>query len=198
MFRNEAQEIGNWLGSLPSADLTPLLNLGSGTTHFRTRTQPWVDEFILAPLRLRGVEIVNVEIREGPGIDLSADILSDEGYAKIAALRPRFILLANVLEHVYEPAMMVERCLQTLSPGGRLLITVPRSYPRHTKIDTMLRPTPEELAAWAPEGRVERSLVLETEYHWQEIFRNPRKAMLAKFKWLFAPYTVSMLLLAKP
>lgn len=196
MFRSEAQRIGDWLGQLSDAELTPFVNIGSGTTNFREVDQPWVDEFIFAPLRARGIKPIHVEIREGPGIDLMADILSDEGFAKIKALQPRFILLSNVLEHVYEPTKMVERCEQALAPGGRLLITVPRSYPHHTKIDTMLRPTPEQVAAWAPRAKVERAQILETEYHWHEIMRNPRKAMLGKVWWLFRPYTVSMLLLA--
>lgn len=196
MFRSEARRIGDWLAQLPDSELSPFVNIGSGTFDFRLRQQPWVDEHIFSPLRGRRIPVTHVEIREGPGIDLVADILSDEGYEKIAALKPNLILLSNVIEHVYEPARMVERCREALAPGGRLLITVPRSYPHHTKIDTMLRPTPQEVARWAPKARVEQSTILETEYHWHEIARNPRKAMLAKAKWLFKPYTVSMLMLA--
>jgi hypothetical protein len=198
MFQKEAQQIGSWLDPIPDADLTPFVNLGAADLTFRTREKPWVDREIFAPLRQRAIPVTHVEIHDGPGIDLVADILSDEGRAQIAALQPRFILLSNVLEHVYEPEKMVERCLDMLPSGGRLFITVPRGYPRHTNIDTMLRPTPEELAAWAPQAKVERAMILDTEYHWHEIFRNPRKAMIVKAKWLFTPYKVSMLLLAKP
>ncbi len=198
MFRREAQEIAFWLSRVPDARLTPFVNLGSADEDFRVRQKPWVDQCIFAPLRERGIAVTHVEIAPGAGIDMVADILTDEGCARIAALQPRFILLSNVLEHVYEPEKMVRRCLEMLPSGGRLFITVPRGYPRHTNIDTMLRPTPEELAAWAPEARVEHAAILETEYHWHEIFRNPRKAMIAKVRWLFEPYEVSMLLLAKP
>jgi hypothetical protein len=198
MFKKEAQQISLWLDPIPDADLSPFVDLGSADLNFRTREKPWVDSEIFAPLRRRGIPVTHVEIGEGPGIDLVADILSDEGHAKIAALQPRFIMLSNVLEHVYEPVKMVTRCMDMLPSGGRLFITVPRGYPRHTKIDTMLRPTPEELAAMAPNAKVERALILDTEYHWHEIFRNPRKAMIVKVKWLFTPYKVSMLLLAKP
>jgi hypothetical protein len=198
MFQREAQEIAAWLDPIADADLTPFLNLGSADLNFRTREKPWVDREIFAPLRQRGIPVTHVEIADGPGIDMVADILSDEGHARIAALAPRFILLSNVLEHVYEPVKMVERCMRMLPSGGRLFITVPRGYPRHTNIDTMLRPRPEEVAAWLPQAKVERASILETEYHWHEIFRNPRKAMIVKVKWLFTPYTVSMLLLAKP
>ena len=198
MFRKEAQEIARWLGSLPDAELNPLVNLGSANLDFRTLEKPWVDLEIFAPLRQRGINVTHVEIAAGAGIDVVADILSDEGHAKIAALAPRFILLSNVLEHVYEPVEMVKRCMNMLPSGGRLFITVPRGYPRHTNIDTMLRPTPEELAAWLPEAKVERATILETEYHWHEIFRNPTKAMIVKARWLLEPYKVSMLLLAKP
>lgn len=198
MFRPEAQKIGGWLQELRDDELSPLLNIGSGTTFSRMTEQPWVDHFIFAPLRGRGVNVIHVDIADGPGIDLNADILSDDGYAKITALAPRFILLANVLEHVPDPAEMVKRCREALQPGGRLLVTVPRSYPHHTRFDTMLRPTPEEVAVWAPEETVERAGIFDAGYHWDEIFRNPRKAMLAKVKWLFTPYKISMLLLKKP
>ena len=162
MFRSEAQRIGAWLEEVSDDDLTPFVNIGSGTTDFRTLHQPWVDDYIFAPLRARKIPITHVEIREGPGIDLVADILSDEGYQKILALKPKFILLSNVIEHVYEPAKMVERCHRALAPGGRLLITVPRSYPHHTKVDTMLRPTPEQVARWAPKAKVEQATILQT------------------------------------
>lgn len=196
MFKKEAQEIGAWLARIPTEELSPFVNLGSGSKDFREREKPWVQSEIFAPLEARGVHATHIDIFEAPGVDMVANVLEDAGFERVRALAPKMLLLSNVLEHVYEPQDMVARCLRLLAPGGRLFITVPRDYPHHGVIDTMLRPTPEEVAAWAPQAKLEMSGILDAEYHWHEIWRNPRKAMIDKTKWLFTPYKVSMLVLA--
>ncbi len=192
MFRREAEWIGAHLAALPVEAISPLINIGSSTGDFRERIQPWIDEAIFRPLRERGVAVIHVDLKDAPGVDMVANIFEDEGFERMKAVRPKMALLTNVLEHVLEPGVFTRRCLELLEPGARLLISVPRSYPHHNDpIDTMFRPTPEEVAALAPEARMIHGEILATEYHWHEIKRNPRKLMRDKFKWLFTPYLVT-------
>ena len=153
MFEREARWIGDRLAAYPPEELSPLLNIGSGTRAFRESAQPWIDRHLLAPLRERGIEIVHLDARPGDGIDLQADLLRDDDFARVAgARRYAALLCCNVLEHVPNPGAFARRCAMLVRPGGLIVVTVPRSYPHHADpIDTLYRPTPEEAAALFPQ-----------------------------------------------
>lgn len=196
MFKKEAQWLADCLAGVD--DVSPVLNIGSSSEGFRTKVQPWIDEFLFAPLRERGVEVIHNDLKEGRGIDTRANLLTDEGFEELRAFRPRTILLCNLLEHVHEPDVMVQRAFQLLEPGGRLVVSVPRSYPHHRDpFDTMYRPTPAEVAALEPAARLARGEIVPTGYHWHEIFRNPRKLQRKRALWLFVPYKVTFAVLQK-
>jgi hypothetical protein len=197
MFKKEARWLADCLAGLDSP--APIVNIGSSTLHFRTVEQPWIDEILFAPLRQRNVEVINVDLKQAPGVDLCLDLLSDDGFEQLKALRPRTVLLCNLLEHVLDPKTMVERAYELLAPGGKLIVSVPRSYPHHRDpIDTMFRPTPQEVADLEPRARLVHSEILPTEFHWHEVFRNPRKLQRKRALWLFVPYKVTFAILERP
>jgi SAM-dependent methyltransferase len=218
VFRKEAARLAGELAKLEVSELSPLLNIGSSTLEFRTKSQPWVDELIFQPLVARGVKIVHVDIREGAGIDIRADLLKDEDYARLKAEKPKTVLLCNILEHVLDPATFARRAFDLLGPGGRLYVTVPNSYPHHNDpIDTMFRPTPQEVAALAPEAELAAGEIIDTGSYWDElkkrpwiitrqIFRAPFpflgftkwKRSMKKFYWLVRPYRVTLAILRRP
>jgi hypothetical protein len=147
MFENEAAWLETLLRERAVEDLSPLLNVGSSTSDFREIEQPWTERRLFAPLRARGVIIVHLDAREGNGIDIKADILSDNDLARIRSFSPKSILCCNILEHVEDPGALARRCSEIVGPGGLIFVTVPFSYPHHRDpIDTMFRPTPEVLA----------------------------------------------------
>jgi SAM-dependent methyltransferase len=221
MFEREAERIAANLEALPPDGLSPLVNLGSSTEYFRTRQQPWIDRLLFAPLRARtgaqAVEIFHVDLKRSPGVDLVANILSEDGYAQLRLLRPKVVLLCNILEHVTDPALLIERALDILQPGGRLIISVPRSYPHHRDpIDTMFRPTPDQVAAMARGARMAQSEVLPTGYYWDNLKHRPWlilrqivrvpfpflgwtrwKRLMKKLYWLVKPYLVTIVVLEK-
>ena len=218
MFEREAERIAAELKATPNGALSPVVNLGSSTEAFRTETQPWIERILFEPLRARAVEVVHVDVKRAPGVDLTADILTDSGFAALQGLRPQTVLLCNILEHVREPGLMVARALEILRPGGRLIISVPRSYPHHRDpIDTMFRPTPEEIAALAPEAKMAHGEIVATGYYWDDLRRRPWiilrhivrapfpflswskwKRSMKKPYWLFRPYRVTIAVLEKP
>ena len=151
MFDIESRWVGEKLAAYPAPQISPLLNVGSSTRDFREKAQPWTTSNIFAPLAERGVEIVHLDCRAGDGIDLCADLLDEADFARVRASRYRAMLCCNILEHVRDPAEFARRCAATVAPGGLIIVTVPRSYPRHgDPIDTLYRPTPDEAAALFP------------------------------------------------
>ena len=147
MFEAEASWLERLLRERAPDELSPLLNVGSSTSAFREKEQPWTERFLFAPLRARGIELIHLDAREGEGIDIKADILSEADLPRIRALRPKAILCCNILEHVGDPYALARRCIEIVGPGGFIFVTVPFSYPHHRDpIDTLFRPTPETLA----------------------------------------------------
>ncbi len=219
MFEQEASWIEARLRSYDSADLSPILDIGSSTLDFRTQEKPHIHEKLFAPLEARSADIIHLDLQEGEGIDITADLLSDDGFAKVRDMRPRTVFCCNVLEHVLDPALFINRCYSLLPPGGRLVVTVPRSYPHHRDpIDTMFRPTPEEISALI-EGPFDIlvSEIIETGSYrdnlrkrpwiiYRQIIRLPFpflgwarwKRSMKKFYWMVRPYLQSCIIVQKP
>jgi len=147
MFKAEARWLRCALDPFPPERLSPLLNLGSGSAARREAIQPWVDDQVFRPLRERGVEIVHVDMRGLPGVDVRADLTCSADVLRLRTLAPRALLCCNLLEHVLDPARLANHCLDLVGVGGLIFVTVPFSYPFHRDpIDTMYRPSLDELS----------------------------------------------------
>jgi hypothetical protein len=150
VLEQEADWVGRQLAAVPAADLSPVLSVGSGTAASRAR-QPWIDGAVFAPLAERGVRVVHHEHRPAPGVDVAGDLGDAAVLERLAALGARTILCLNVLEHLADPRPVATALAGAVPAGGRLVVTVPRRYPYHPDpIDTMLRPTVDELVAMFP------------------------------------------------
>jgi hypothetical protein len=146
MFKAEAAWLARLLREHAAEELSPLLNVGSSTRGFREKEQPWTERELFAPLKARGVNLIHLDAREGDGIDVKADILHDDDFERLRLLKPRAILLCNILEHVNDPQKLADRCIDLVGPSGLIFVTVPFSYPYHRDpIDTLYRPSPEAL-----------------------------------------------------
>jgi len=147
MFEAEAIWLEKLLRERSADEISPLLNVGSSTRHFREVEQPWAEERLFSPLERRGVKVVHLDAKQGDGVDISADILNPADLPRIRAFGPRSILCCNILEHVEDPQALAQHCIEIVGPGGLIFVTVPFSYPHHRDpIDTMFRPSPESLA----------------------------------------------------
>jgi hypothetical protein len=147
MFEAEACWLRRALDAYTPERLSPVLNLGSSSAAVREAVQPWIEGEVFCPLRNRGVEIIHVDMRDLPGVDVQADLTNPSDVLRLHALRPKAILCCNPLEHVLEPERLARHCLDLLPKGGLVFVTVPFSYPYHRDpIDTMYRPDPAELA----------------------------------------------------
>ena len=218
MFPQEAAWIEAVLAKIPAESLTPLLDIGSSDLQFRTVEQPWIEAQMFEPLRARGVSVHFCDLKDSPGVDIVADLLSDEGLARLQALELRTVLCCNVLEHVTDAAVFAERLGRLVEPGGRIVLTVPHRYPHHNDpIDTMFRPDVAEAAALFTGFEVEGSAILQTGSYREEFARRPLtlffrhlfrlpvpflgwskwKRSVSKLQYLVRPYEVTALCLRK-
>lgn len=141
----------DWIGSITSglpAEAFPLGNIGCQTDKSRKEVQPWIQQRIFDPLASRNQPVVHVDIRDEPGVDVVADLMSDQGLATLRGLGVRTVLCSNLLEHVEDPVAVLDRLVEVVPPGGYLIVTGPRDFPYHADpIDTMFRPSWQEMAA---------------------------------------------------
>jgi hypothetical protein len=218
MFAAEARWLAGALAAFPRERLSPLLNLGSGDAAFRERRQPWIEEDLLRPLARRGVAVVHVDLRGGAGVDIRADLSDPADVARLKALGAKALLCCNLLEHVCAPARLARHCLDLLGAGGLVFVTVPFSYPHHADpIDTMYRPSPDEIALLFAGARMREGTILDTGLSYRDEVRarpwlllrplarlplpflSPvrwRRSM-RKLYWLAAPYRISCAVLEK-
>ena len=162
MFKAEARWLREQILSFAPDAVSPLLNIGSSTKHFREVEQPWNERELFAPLKARAIRVIHSDFREGEGIDIRADILSDADLPRLKALNAKSILCCNILEHVREPQKLAQRCTEIVGSGGLVFVTVPHSYPHHRDpIDTMYRPSPDELAALFAPAEMLRGEILD-------------------------------------
>jgi SAM-dependent methyltransferase len=133
----------------------PLLNVGSHTAEFRTRTQPWIERYLFGPWRAAGHAVTHLDLQAAPGVDLVGD-LSEPAFAeRVRALQFRTVLSNNLLEHVPDPAAVCRLLRAAVAPGGYVVLTVPHRFPYHADpIDTLYRPSPTELAAEFPDATI--------------------------------------------
>lgn len=221
MRREEAAWIGERLSSLPREQISPMLELGAATQHFRTVFQPHIDREIHAPLRERGVVVVHADAKSGDGVDIHGDVTDPKIRARLRGVGARCVLCCNMFEHVRDRAGLAAICDEALAPGGVLVVTAPRSYPYHLDpIDTYFRPSPEEIAALFPGYELVASEAVKSGTYWSEIREADNFAMelvrtaakvviplggiekwksrLHCFLWLNRPFVVAAVVLRKP
>src|ERR1700722_15967770 len=146
MLELEAQWVGEVLKGFDPEKLSPVINMGSATLHFRQQVQPWIDRCIFVPLRERGVEVHHLDSQLGDGIDLRGDLNDEKFLATLFENRYRTVLCCNLLEHVTDPGGVCANIERLLFYQGYLIVTVPHKFPYHPDpIDTMFRPRPEDL-----------------------------------------------------
>ena len=163
MFEGESIWIRDRLAELALPDGAQTLEVGSSTPEYRSSAQPHIERNVYAPMQARGVSIVSLDLREGPGIDYSADITSPEfDPMRVFGRRFEVVLCNNVLVHLADVERGARAVADCVAPGGHLLVSTPASYRRvRDPLDNGFRPTPLELARLLGGGPGRGELTLE-------------------------------------
>jgi SAM-dependent methyltransferase len=161
MLFEEAQWVGEKLHLEFQANQV-ILNLGSSTLASRTVLQPHMDEYIFKPLKEKGIQVVHSDITKDEGVDLQGDF-TDPGFIELLKNK-RFngVMCCNLLEHLNDRKPLIDSLNEIVPARGILLITVPKQYPYHLDpIDTMYRPSPNELTVLFPNFDVLNTEIVE-------------------------------------
>jgi len=159
----ESEWLGARLASIPDHLLFPMLNVGSSTLEFRTQTQPYIDKNIFAPLRSRRGKVYHLDMKSAPGVDIVGDLFDSKFLAQIAALDVRSVMLSNVLEHVVNRQKICDVISSVVPAGGYIFVSGPHRYPYHADpIDTMFRPTIDELWRHFPHTEIVDSAIIDS------------------------------------
>jgi SAM-dependent methyltransferase len=219
----EARYIGSLLNSLDADQLSPAINLGSSTLHFRRVAQPHIEKEIFEPLRRRGIKVVHADLKAAEGVDVVGNIYDAQIKQTIVDVGAKLVICCNIIEHVTDPAEFMRICASLVRPGGKLLVTVPFSYPYHPDpIDTYLRPSPVQVARLIEGFELIDARVLKDTTYLQDLRREKSLPQLARYfaihlakflwpfsdfsawraryhryLWLFRPYQTSCVLLTK-
>lgn len=189
MMRCDAEWLGRVLAGLSNAELSPLLNLGASTRHFRTVEQPYVQELLFAPLEARGVKIIHSDLKAADGVDISGDVFNDADFARLEAVGARAVICTHMFEHVLDREELARRLLALVQPGGLFFVTVPSSYhEHHDPIDTLYRPTPDELAKLFRGQEILQKAELVGDTYWVHVQRRPVTLFLRHFTRFFVPF----------
>jgi hypothetical protein len=196
------------------------LNLGSSTKEFRERHQPHIQDSLINPLQKEGLRFIHCDLKADEGVDFVGDILAVNTQEELKQLRPNILLCSNILEHVIDPSKFATACTRIAAEGSIIAVSMPLSYPYHADpIDTMLRMRPEEIAALFPNCEIVSKEIVISETFLEEIkkikgwrmqlFRHVTKVLFPfmrtkswranadRLRWLFRPYTVSIVILKK-
>jgi len=134
--------------------------MGSSTLEFRTENQPFINDFLFR-LKSSGINICHLDIKDDIGIDIVGDITDKEVISKINKFNPEIILLSNLLEHIEKRDEFITNLLKIIKQNTLLIVTVPYKFPYHADpIDTMFRPSPEELAIEFPSLRLIQGIII--------------------------------------
>ncbi len=219
MSPQEAEWFGRILCRIAPAELSPLLNLGSSTLDYRTTACPHIEKSLMRPLIDRGVQILNMDLKDAPGVDIVGDILDPVVRARILSIGVKAILCNNLLEHVTDVPAMCNALAETCPAGGTLCLSVPHAFPFHPDpIDNGFRPSLSDLEGlFTPLGfRVDYGEVVTFGSYGQSILSNPillvrdaylmsllpfnrekRQVLLGNYAFLLKTFKVSCVLLTK-
>lgn len=153
MLAAEARWIGERLRELDIGAGSTVLDVGSSSERFRCIVQPHIDYEIFRPLREAGVRIIHIDARPDEGVDVIADVTDPAAVPEELRESGDLVISASMLEHIPERARAIAALRSLCRPGGRMIVTAPRRFPRHRDpVDTGFRPTADELAAELGDG----------------------------------------------
>jgi len=159
----ESQWLGAKLATIPDERLFPLLNVGSSTLEFRTKTQPYIDSEVFEPLRQRRGEVYHLDMKPDPGVDLVGNLLDPNFRNSIRKLTIRSAMVSNLLEHVTNREEICETLLDVIPDGGYVIVSGPFRYPYHADpIDTLFRPSIDQVAGLFPGTHMVESAIVDS------------------------------------
>lgn len=161
MFREEAKWLANIIYSLNPNSVFPMLNIGSSNKKFREEEQPWIDELLFKQARSKGYSVIHTDIKNDIGVDLVGDLCNLDFLKKLSEMNIQSVICSNLLEHINNREEISKIISSIVPKNGYLFVTVPYKYPYHCDpIDTMFRPSIQELSSLFPDFKIVNGEIL--------------------------------------
>lgn len=152
MLEKEFEWVVHAVRSLQLAPGSTIANVGSGPLLPESKLHGGA---LAADL---GLDVVNIDFFDGPGVSYTGDLCSVECWKMVARMSPSLVLMTNVLEHLESPDLCLKFMKSEIPSGTFVLVTVPSEYPYHPDpIDNMTRLTGGELVELFSEYSVKQS-----------------------------------------
>ena len=188
MFREEAKWLANIIYSLNPNSVFPMLNIGSSNKKFREQEQPWIDELLFKPARTKGYSIIHTDIKNDIGVDLVGDLCNVDFLKQLSEMNIQSVICSNLLEHINNREEISKIISSIVPQSGYLFVTVPYKYPYHCDpIDTMFRPSIQELSSLFPDFKIVNGEILPGGYLVQSTTTTPVLYTLAMLIRLILP-----------
>lgn len=101
-----------------------------------------------------GLHWEGTDIEPGVGVDFTLDILDPHAVAAIDR-RWNAVLVFNLLEHVYEPAVALGHAMSLVEPGGAAVVVGPSVWQLHDYPRDYWRPMPDFFLEFARRHQLE-------------------------------------------
>jgi SAM-dependent methyltransferase len=188
MLQEEAKWFNKAITQVGAEHISPMLNIGSSTGHFRTVEQPWIDEYVFGALERGGGNVIHSDIKHASGVDIVGD-LTDAGFLnELQSMRFKSVFCSNLLEHVRNPQQIAQAMRSVVEPGGFIFASCPHDYPIHLDpIDTLFRPDVEELSALFPNSNLILGEIIQGPTYWDVLRRRPSRLPKTVLRYL-APF----------
>lgn len=187
MLKEEAEWIINEVQDLKKAgcDLYPMANIGSSDeSHYSF--QPWIKDLI-EELQAGGL-LKNIDIKASESVDLVGDLLDDNFIDRLKTEGFKCLLCANILTNIKDKEKFADSMQRMVPKGTYIIVSVSNRYPYVADpVDTLYRPTPEELITLFPETEVVAMELVSSE-SFIRFLRRDKKAMLVTIARLFVPF----------
>ena len=187
MLKEEAKWIEEQLATLSAQGypLFPLANIGCSDEK-QLGFQPWVKE-LMDFISQKG-QVINVDLKDSPGVDLVGDLLDPVFVASLREKKFKSLLCANILTNIADKEKFVSAIVDVVDPGAILIVTVSNRYPYVADpVDTLYRPTPEELIRLFPGTEVVSSALIQSQSYAKLLWRKKKVFTITMLR-LFAPF----------
>lgn len=186
MLREEADWIVKHLEDLSEKEaLYPLANVGSSDAK-QDDFQPWVHELIQT--MKSGGQLMSIDIKDSPNVDLVGDLLDPKFIDQLIGFQFKCFLCANILTNIEDRDKFIQHISRLVPIDGHLILTVSNRYPYVADpVDTLFRPTPEELAKQFPDYEVVDSAIISSDTYFKLLWKK-KKIFFITLARMFVPF----------
>jgi len=170
----------------------PVVNLGSSTLEYRTKSQPFIQKNIFDLFQKEKEQVIHVDLKNAEGIDLAGDLFDPKFRQKLKDLRPKVILCNNLLMYLdFKTRKELAKILQQiLGENGWLIITNSHVFPpAHDARDYFYRASPEKIHSELFQNlELLNHEIVENQFTFLKYLTKNPKVFLIKLIRLFLPF----------